>query len=133
MESSKFQNLVNNDLYQVFLLTSPAHVPLSIWTHPWVVINEKGRLSRYEVRYKKNCNNLELGHIHLNDLPMFSGIEFFSFLNYPRWNATLLGKIEGGENSPAHQMCEFVKNSINTYKDKEKYDDPCKLSKGIHE
>jgi len=42
-------------------------------------------------------------------------------LNYPRWNTTLLGHIEGGENSPAQKMCEFVENSIHTYKDKKNY------------
>lgn len=118
---SLLENLVRNDSYQVFLFVSPAHIPLSIWTHPWVVINKKGQMSRYEVRYKHNRTNPELGHIHINDLPLFDGIEVFSFLDHPRWNATLLGQIEGGENSAAQKMCEFVENSIHAYKDKGRY------------
>jgi hypothetical protein len=113
-----FENLVNNDLYQVFLFTSPANIPLSLWTHPWFVINKKGKISRYEVRYKKNK---ELGHIHKDNLPPFDGVEVFSFASYPRWNANLIDKIEGEENSPAQKMCEFIENSINNYKDKNIY------------
>ncbi len=116
-----FKNLIKNDLYQVFLLTSPAHIPLSIWTHPWVVVNKKGQISRYEVRYKYNKNNPDLGHIFINDLPFFDGIEVFSFSSYPRWNATLLGQIEGEENSSAQKMCEFIESSIYNYKDKDRY------------
>jgi hypothetical protein len=118
---TQFENIIKSDLYQVFLFTSPAHIPLSIWTHPWVVINKQGNLTRYEVRYKKNRVKPELGHIHINDLPPFDGIEIFSFLKYPRWNATLLGQIEGGENSGAQKMCEFIENSTQTYKDKSRY------------
>lgn len=121
MKINKFEKLVNKDLYQVFLYCSPAHIPLSLWTHPWIIINQKGKLSRYEVRYKKNKQNKELGHIHINDLPPFEGIEVFSFLDYPRWDSRLLGNIEGKENSTAYQMCEFIKNSINTYKNKNNY------------
>jgi len=52
---------------------------------------------------------------------LFDGIEVFSFFNHPRWNATLLGKIEGSENSPTHKMCEFIENSPQTYKYKNIY------------
>ena len=116
-----FEKLVNKNLYQVFLFTSPAHVPISIWKHPWVVINKKGILNRYEVRYKKNINEPSLGYIHKDNLPPFSGIEVFSFLDHPHWNATLLGKIEGEENSPAHKMCDFIESSPKTYANKNKY------------
>ncbi len=118
---NSFENLINNDIYQVFLFVSPAHIPLSIWTHPWFVINNKGTLSRYEVRYKSNLVEPKLGHIHIDDLPPFDGIEVFSFLSHPRWNATLLWHIEGEENSPAQKMCEFIKNSTSTYSDRNKY------------
>ncbi len=116
-----FENLVKNDVYQVFLLSSPAHFPLSAWTHPWVVINKKGKLSRYEVRHKHNRVQPALGHIHVNDLPLFDGIEVFLFLDHPRWNPILLGQIEGEENSAAQKMCAFVENSIQTYADKDRY------------
>jgi hypothetical protein len=115
------QNLIKNDSYQVFLFHSPAHIPLSIWTHPWVVINKQGRLSRYEVRYKRNKKNIAFGHIHQDDLPPFDGIEVFSFLDHPRWNATLLEYVEGGEDSLAHNMCQFIENSVHSYKDKDRY------------
>jgi hypothetical protein len=116
-----FENLINNDLYQVFLFASPAHIPLSIWTHPWFVINKKGKLFRYEVLHKSNRSRPECGHIHVDNLPLFDGIEVFLFLKHPRWNATLLGQIQGGENSAAQRMCDFIEHSICTYKNKDHY------------
>jgi hypothetical protein len=116
-----FKNLIKKDSYQVFLFSSPAHIPLSVFIHPWFVINKKGVISRFEVRYKYNRNQPNLGHIHVNNLPPFSGIEVFSFLNHPYWNASLIGTLEGGGGSPAHKMCEFIEKSQFTYKDKNKY------------
>lgn len=121
MKQQEFNNLIKKDKYQVFLFTSPAHIPLSIWTHPWFVINKKGTLSRFEVRYKRNQIEPSLGHIHVNDLPIFDGIEVFSFLSNPRWSATLIGQLEGGGDSSAQKMCEFIENSIYTYADKNVY------------
>lgn len=119
--NTSFKNLIDKNLYQVFLFASPSHIPFSIYPHPWVVINKRGQLSRYEVRHTKNKTEVSLGYIHINNLPLFDGIEVFSFLSHPRWNATLLGKIEGGENSPAHKMCEFIENSPQTYTYKNRY------------
>lgn len=121
MDKSQLEKLIKPDQYQVFLFASPAHIPLSIWTHPWFVINKKGVLSRWEVRYKSNRIDPELGHIYINNLPFFDGIEVFSSLSHPRWNATLLGQIEGGDNSLAQKMCEFIENSPQAYKDKNRY------------
>ncbi|MDQ3076130.1 MAG: hypothetical protein M3Q34_03300 [bacterium] len=93
MQKSNFENLIKKEEYQVFLFVSPAHVPLSAWTHPWFVINKNGVLARYEVRHKHNRIQPSLGHIYINDLPPFDGIEVFSFLSHPRWNATLIGEL----------------------------------------
>lgn len=116
-----FESLINKDLYQVFLFCSPAHIPFSIFTHSWFVINKKGILSRYEVRYKRNEKDQSLGYIHKDNLPPFEGIEVFSFLSHPHWKAKLLGSIEGNENSEAKDMILFIENSINTYQNKNKY------------
>ena len=116
-----FKDLIKNDLYQVFLFSSPAHMPFSSCSHGWFVINKKGEFSRYEIDYKKNIEKLNFGHINVNRLPPFEGLEVFSFLNYPRWKTTFLGQIEGGAGSSAQKMCEFIENSINTYNYKDKY------------
>lgn len=119
--SAKFQELLKLDQYQVFLFACPAHIPLSMWTHPWFVINKKGVLSRYEVRYKKNTREPKLGHIHRDDLPPFDGIEIFSFVSRPRWTATLLGELSGGDGSEAERMALYIEETVATYSDKERY------------
>jgi hypothetical protein len=70
---------------------------------------------------QKNKKNPELGYMHIDDLLPYSGIPVFSFLAKPLWNATLLGSIEGGNNSSAHKMYEFIVNSPNTYNNKLNY------------
>ena len=59
---NKFQNLIKEDLYQAFLFTSPAHIPLSFWTHPWIVINKKEyfRVLRFVTKLTVLCQNLDI-------------------------------------------------------------------------
>lgn len=121
MKKPSFTNLINPDVYQVFLFACPAHIPFSLGLHPWFVVNKKGKLSRYEVRYTRNKMRPELGHIHVDELPLFEGIGMFHFLKTPRWDATLLGSLEGGEGSSAHKMYEYIEISPQTYPHKNKY------------
>jgi hypothetical protein len=118
---TSLKNLVDNNTYQVFLFTCPAYFLMSMWRHSWVVVNSKGRLSRWEVLYKRNRTRPEFGYIHENYFPLFDGIEVFSLLDQPRWNATLVGQIEGGENSSAQKMCQFIENTPKTYEHKDEY------------
>lgn len=109
------------DTYQVFLFACPAHIPFSLGLHPWFVINKKGKLSRYEVRYTRNSARPELGYIHIDELLPFEGIGMFHFLKTPRWTARFIGSLEGGEGSPAQRMCEYIESSPQAYPHKNTY------------
>jgi hypothetical protein len=112
---------IKDDSYQVFLFACPAHIPFSLGLHPWFVVNKKGKLSRYEVRYTRNSARPELGYIHIDELPLLEGIGMFHFLTSPQWNARLLGSLQGGEDSSAHKMSEYIESSPQTYPHKNKY------------
>ncbi len=116
MNKNNFEELVDKDKYQVFLFTSPCSFPLSFAVHPWFVINQKGKISRYGFNHIKNVGEKSWGHLALNSLPPFSGLGiFFPFYSNNRFNAKLVGMIENNENGTAKEMADFIENSKNAY------------------
>jgi len=126
MPEEKSQQLVDPDTYQVFLLQSPANIPVNFARHSWFVCNERGSISRWEVLHFRN-KNTKWGHLHLNYFPLFSGIRILPFIFKYRWKGELLKHVEGDvakrmiecikmskENYPSHKYSLLGKNS-NTY------------------
>lgn len=106
------QELIDNTKYQVFLMYCFNVLPAFFATHPWFVINEKGKLSRYDVR---RIRTKEGETVHINSIEPLSGIGLFS-MKYPkRWPARLAGLVEGDKGSLAYEMVEFIKISAKDY------------------
>ena len=118
-KSSNFEKLIDPTKYQVFLFACPAHVPAHFAIHPWFVVNKKGNLSRWEIRYKKNSITEE--YLHLNNLAPFQGIGVFAFSQKPEWQAKLLGSIGGNEDSTSKKIIDFIETSKNTYPHRTEY------------
>ncbi len=108
-------SLIRPDLYQVFLLSCPANLPLSFAAHSWFVVNQKGSVSRWEVTFNVRKRALSWEHLNQNLFPTFSGIEIIPFFNRPTWRGTLLGSMEGSEGSSAQRMSDFIARSRETY------------------
>lgn len=115
--NQKFEDLINKDKYQVFVFCCPAYFPLNFARHPWVVINKKGDISRYEITHFKDNGT----YLHVNMYPAFQGIKFSFFTNKHNKEVQLLGFIEGDENSTAFKVIEFIEDSTNTYSYCNKY------------
>lgn len=122
MPQKSFRELINKNLYQVFLFTCRAGLPFSLSSHPWFVCSKKGELSRWEILFRKNQCPTCWGHLHLNYLPPASGIEvspitlkIMPFLSKPHWQGEIVGRFEGGDNSTTPKMIEFIENSPDTY------------------
>jgi len=117
VSKNNFKNLVKYNGYQVFLFTCPVSIPLNFASHPWFVCVKNGEISRWEVRFEKNKINPSLGkHLHFNSLPPFSGIEMLQII--PKkflWPANLVGYIEGGEDSLAKKIIDFIETSSRDY------------------
>lgn len=47
------EKTINKNKYQLFICCCPASLPLSFAVHPYIIFNEKGKVSRYEVAFKK--------------------------------------------------------------------------------
>lgn len=108
-------DLIQKDLYQVFLLKCPASLPLSFGIHSWFVVNQKGVISRWEVTFDARKRELSWGHLNKNLFPSFSGIGVIPFLDRPSWTGTLLGFVQGSEGSMAERMSEFIIHSQENY------------------
>jgi len=116
MTEAEFEKLINKDKYQVFLFSSPPHLPFFFARHPWFVINKKGNLSRWEVLIQNNdcCNKSVAGHLYVNHYPLTRGLGLFPIIKW-YWKSDLIKQIEGDEESLAHKMIEFIENSKNKY------------------
>ena len=113
----QFENLINPDTYQVFLMSCPAFFPFNFTRHPWFVVNKKGELSRWEVYSQKNLFKTNWGYLCQNGffISPFQGIQIFSFSKTFFWKPSLLRVIEGDENSLAYNMIQTIELSPEHY------------------
>jgi len=111
MNNNNYNELIDPEKYEVFILYCPANVPFIFAIHTWFVCNEKGKISRWEVLFRENKNET-WGHLHLNRFPPFSGIEIFPFSEQWLWHGQLLKRVEG---EMAKKMIDFIKMSKDNY------------------
>jgi hypothetical protein len=103
---------LSDSQYQVFLYCCRAGLPISFAAHPWLVLNIRSKISRWEILRRENECKTSWGHLHLNFLPPFQGIEIHPILRNSFWKGRLLGQADG---DLAKRMIEFVENSPNNY------------------
>lgn len=115
----EFKNLIKENKYQVFVFACRVSIPFSFLFHPWFVINNKGKISRWEIRHHKN--NAEWGHLFLNNQPPFQGLESFLFQKKYLRKIRLVGYIEGDENSSVQKIIKFIEKSKESYPYNHKY------------
>src|SRR4051812_16737203 len=85
-------------------------------THHWLVVNNKGKISRWEVLWEKSaCCGKQWGHLYLDSRKPFQAFGTFSPDGKPLWDPELLGYLEGGEGSSAEKMVKFIENSPTMY------------------
>jgi hypothetical protein len=118
-----FEKLIKNDIYQVFLMSCPASLPLSFARHPWLVINKKGEISRWGVGWKPSRYNPQKtwGHVACDALPAFQGLRVLYFFKKLRWPAKVHSVIEGEEGSLVQKMISVIEASPLNYPHKDFY------------
>ncbi len=112
-----FNQSFRKDLYQVFLFTGPASIPVSFAAHPWFVLNIQGELSRYEVFWKSEQSHfLKWGHLHKDFYLPTQGLSIMPFTARFSWGeGKLQGMIEGDENSLAKKMIDCILETPEIY------------------
>ncbi len=110
MDNNKnYDVLIDRDKYQIFIMFCPAYIPFNFFRHPWVVLNKKGEVSRWEIRHYINKDNRT--HLFINNQEPFEGINKTIFTN-SKWKARLLGFIEG---ELALNIISFIEQSKENY------------------
>jgi len=115
LKEEKFEKLIDKEKNQVFIMCCPAYFPFNFFQHPWVVINKKGELSRWEIRHNLNKENQM--HLYINNQPPFEGINKTIFIK-SKWKASLLGFVEG---EVALNAINFIEKSKENYHYLNKY------------
>jgi len=86
------------------------------------VLNEKGKISRWELLFEKNKCQASWRHIHKNSFKPFTGIGFFPYIHkHFLWRARLEAFIEGDKNSISEKMINFIKTTPDSYPNLERY------------
>lgn len=116
-----FQKFVKKDRYQVFLFTSPLPFPFNAWVHAWIVCNEKGKITRYEVMNFRNKIDKEKGYLQVNMFEPWKGMYVFGLLGGPKWKGKLVEVIEGDKNSTAARIGKFMRENLMKYPYKDVY------------
>lgn len=111
----KFEKLIKKDEYQVFVLCCPAYFPFNFFRHPWFVLNDKGKISRWEVRH--SINKKDQSHLFVDNQPPFEGINKTILIN-SKWQTQLIGSIEG---EIAKEVINYIKNTKENYISFNKY------------
>lgn len=112
---NRLQKLIDKSKYQVFFMHSGCNFPaLFFVTHNWIVVNNKGKLSRWETGYTTGRGKENWGHLRKNDkyYTLFSGIQMISGLPWPLWKGRVSFVIEG---EPAGKIIETVEGSPKHY------------------
>ena len=111
----KYLELVNPEMYQVFLFSAPLPFPIGFARHAWFVINQQSKITRWE-----------FGHFFDSPLPGRIGIhkDYISpsvgMRKYP-WKkgigteSCLHHFVEGNAQSLAFDLCSFIDTNSPNY------------------
>ncbi len=113
MNKKEFAKLINKNKYQVFLFTCTCRFPINFARHPWFVINNKGKISRWEILKKVNQCKTSWKHLHLNLHEPTESLKNFSAID---GNSKLVKFITGDINSTAYKMIKLIESSPIKYK-----------------
>lgn len=104
--------LFDKTKFQVLLLSCRANLPFIFTSHTWFVINDFGKLSRWEVLFRKNKDNPLGYHLYKNKLPAFDGIGMIPYLDKPKWNSSVITVLANDE---AKRIAEIIESSPQNY------------------
>lgn len=86
------ENIIDNKKFQVFIMCCPAYFPFNFFRHPWIVLNKKGEISRWEIKHFINKENNT--HLFVNNQPPFEGINKTTLIK-AKWSSKVLKVLEG--------------------------------------
>jgi hypothetical protein len=116
---------IDKTKYQLFICVSPTSFPLLGFLHAYIVANEIGSITRWDVWHIKNRVDASEGYVHENTFKPWIGLSIFYGMslsnNRLRWPINIVSVISGEKNSLAYDMCKFINNKTYLYPIKDYY------------
>ena len=112
MINTEFKSVVDKDKYEVYIFRGKLAFPLNIAVHTWIVINNKGKIDRWDLLSPHRRPEKKYGYIHKNVLKPTSW--FYKELE----DNKLIGKVEG---LIAKETINFIEKNILNYPYKNRY------------
>ena len=112
---------INNDTYQVYFFTCSAHRPFRFAIHPWIVIVDNGKITRWEIIHRKYQDKKRFGYVYKNfyNNPI-QGLKKHHFSS-EYWYSTLIDSVSGDDKSLAFRIVNFVEEMTPFYPHQENY------------
>lgn len=117
MENESIKSFITDEKYQVFVLVSPAAVPVHFFYHAWFVTIENGVTNRWEIFHVSDLkgNGTQWGHLYRNFYLPFAGMHKY-FGDSGRIQSPdevkLVGHVSG---DVAQEMIACIKSTPETY------------------
>lgn len=120
MRGKRIANLVRDDCCQLFVLDSPIPIPLSFIKHSYVVVNDYGVLTRWDVLHKKYPGKNHRGYLHKNLFSPWCGLGMVYFPrvitgHFWHFQPRLLGLIEGEPDTVMGEKIASLEEVIYAY------------------
>ena len=110
MES--FEELLENNKYQVFIFSSPVPIPFNFAVHTWFVINLKGEIHRWEFGKFRGSPHPNGVGILRDYLEPTRGMPYYFWKTKKKFKSKLVDYIEG---DIAKQLAKFIEGHSNDY------------------
>lgn len=81
MKKEYFLRYVDKSAQQVFVMQTRTCLPLSLFVHTYLVTNDHGTLTRWDVWHRQNVGGESVGHVHRNSALPWQGISMLYFGN----------------------------------------------------
>ncbi len=125
MTEEQFMALVDKDAYQVFVMSTPISFPLQMFVHAYIITNNRGTLTRWDLLHRKSLVDDSVAHVHKNITTPWRGLSYFYFWTLfafrPSFTPRCHGHLSGGEHSQARDMVVFLQQQAFSYKYRHRY------------
>jgi|GEM_PF-877109 len=118
VKGKEIQRYVKNDAYQVFILDTPVSFPLWLFRHTYIVVNDHGTLTRWDIFHRNYGTRESQDYLHKNFTDPWQGLGIFYIpicSKKPHFKARLLGMIEGGKDSQACKVVQYINSQVYNY------------------
>ncbi len=115
---------IRTDCFQIFIMDTPIPLPLSLFRHSYIVVNDHGTFTRWEVMYRFLPCAKRVGYVHRNYANPWDGLGFFLvplFTWDPSYPVRCLHMEEGDSHSEAALMADFLTKNAFLYDHKDRY------------